>query len=386
MRVLLSTVGSRGDVQPMAALAWHLRDLGHDAHICAPPGFDAELDGLPYVRIGHNLRRGARRVPGGATATVANQFAVLGAAAAGCDAVVGCAALQIATRSIAEVRGIPYFYTAYAPVCLPSPHHPPPPVEGPPRPKGLDNSGQWRVDARWWNETWLPGLNAQRSELGLPPLADVRSHVLSDRPLLAADPTLAPWPAGGDLDVDQTGVWLRDDRRPLPREVQAFLDAGDPPILLGMGSIRAPRITAAAMLTAVRRLGRRAILLRGWAGLAAADDSPDWMSVGETNLQALLGRVAAIVHHGGSGTTTQALRAGVPQVVIPHYFDQPYFADRITALGAGVRAPEGDVGAEALCGALEQALTDGVGAQARSLAAVVRTDGTDLAARLIAHS
>ena len=87
------------------------------------------------------------------------------------------------------------------------------------------------------------------------------------------------------------------------------------------------------MLAAARSLGHRAIIMAGWAGLTAAERSSDWLSVGETNLQALLPRAAAIVHHGGSGTTTQAMRAGVPQVVVPHYFDQPYFAGRVAELG-----------------------------------------------------
>ena len=101
MRVLLSTVGSRGDVQPMVALALHLRETGHDACLCAPPGFEELIRGLgledlDYFPIGHDLRLGPRKVEGGPPATVAAQFAVLREAAAGCDVIVGCAAMQIA--------------------------------------------------------------------------------------------------------------------------------------------------------------------------------------------------------------------------------------------------------------------------------------------------
>ena len=197
MRVLLSTVGSRGDVQPLVALALELRELGHDASVCAPPGYDELLDGfgLAYFPVGHDLRLGPRKVPGGAAATVAAQFGVLRTAAADCDAVVGAAAMQIASRSIAQMFDIPYVYVAYAPVALPSTRHSPPPVHGPPRPEGVDNRTMWDVDAQWWNDTWRAGLNAERAAIGLDPVNDVRSYVITDRPLLAADPTLAPWPS-----------------------------------------------------------------------------------------------------------------------------------------------------------------------------------------------
>ncbi len=393
MRVLLSTIGSRGDVQPLVALALHLRELGHDASVCAPPGYDELLDGfgLAYFPVGHDLRLGPRKVPGGAAATAAAQFGVLRTAAADCDAIVGAAAMQIASRSIAQMFDIPYVYVAYAPIALPSTRHSPPPVHGPPRPEGVDNRTMWDVDAQWWNDTWRAGLNAERAAIGLDPVNDVRSYVITDRPLLAADPTLAPWPSElgpselgpPALEVVQTGAWLMPDRRPLSAELEAFLDAGVPPILFGFGSMRAPRASASTLIAAARALGYRAVVLRGWAGLGQSDDSADWLAVGETNLQALLPRVAAIVHHGGSGTTTQSMRAGIPQVVVPHEFDQPYYAERVAALGIGIRHAASEPTADSLAEALDQALTPSVTARAQTLATAVRTDGTSAAAREI---
>lgn len=385
MRLLLSTIGSRGDVQPMVALALHLRELGHDASVCAPPGYEELLDGfgLAYFPIGHDLRLGPRKVPGGPAGTVALQFGALRTAAADCDAIVGCAAMQIAGRSIAQMLDIPYVYAAYAPVALPSTRHSPPLVHGPPRPEGADNRSMWDVDAQWWNDTWREGLNAERAAIGLDPVNDVRSYVITDRPLLAADPTLAPWPSPSELKVVQTGAWLMPDRRPLSAELEAFLDAGSPPILFGFGSTRAPRAPASTLIAAARALGYRAVVLRGWAGLGPSDDSADWLSVGETNLQALLPRVAAIVHHGGSGTTTQAMRAGLPQVVVPHEFDQPYYAERVAALGIGSPDAASEPNADSLAEALDRILTPSVTARAQALAAAVRMDGTSVAAREI---
>lgn len=385
MRVLLSTVGSRGDVQPLVALALHLREVGHDARLCVPPGFGELLDGfgLSFFPVGHDLRLGPRRVPGGAAGTAAAQFGALRAAAAGCDAIVGCAAMQIAAHSIAQMLGIPYFYATYAPVALPSTQHFPPPVYGPPRPENTDARTMWELDAQWWNDTWREGLNAQRAAIGLEPVIDVRSHIITDRPLLAADPILAPWPSSSELDVVQTGAWLMPDRRLLSDELQAFLDAGEPPILFGFGSVLGPRTSGATMIAAARALGCRSIVLRGWANLAPSDDSPDWLSAGETNLEALLPRVAAIVHHGGAGTTIQAMRAGTPQLVVPHEYDQPYHAERVAALGIGTAHPASEPTADSLASAVDSSLTPAVRARAHARAAAVRTDGTAVAVREI---
>ena len=211
----------------------------------------------------------------------------------------------------------------------------------------------------------MTGSTPRAPAIGLEPVIDVRSHVITDRPLLAADPTLAPWPSPSELAVAQTGAWLMPDRRPLSDEVEAFLDAGEPPILFGFGSMRAPRASGSTVLAAARALGYRAIVLRGWAELAPADDSPDWLSVGETNLQALLPRVAAIVHHGGSGTTTQAMRAGTPQVVVPHDYDQPYHANASPRSASGPRTPSRNPTADSLAEALDRILTPPVRARAR---------------------
>ena len=140
MRVLLSTIGSRGEVQPVAALAVRLRALGEEVRVCAPPDFRDWIDtlGIPFVPIGPELRGTGKAGPTAARpspeqlrqmaeATVAAQFATVPAAAEGCDVLVAGVALQIAARSVAEQMGIPYVYAGYCPITLPSPHHAPPP-------------------------------------------------------------------------------------------------------------------------------------------------------------------------------------------------------------------------------------------------------------------
>jgi vancomycin aglycone glucosyltransferase len=207
--------------------------------------------------------------------------------------------------------------------------------------------------------------------------------MFTDRPWLAADPTLAPWPEPADQDVVQTGAWILPDERPLSPELETFLEAGEPPVCFGFGSMRDPGDVSKTVIETARALGRRAIVSRGWADLSLVDDEPDCLSIGEANLQALFQRVAAVIHHGGSGTTTITTRAGAPQVIIPQHYDQHYFAQRVHDLGIGTAHAPGAPTTDSLTAALSHALQPDVAASAKLIAEAVRTDGANLAARLL---
>jgi len=400
MRVLLSTIGSRGDVQPLVALALELRALGQEVRLCVPPDFRDWIDGLglPVTPIGPELRKLTAASPPATPpaplspelrrqmveATVATQFETIAAAAEGCDIIVGATALQIAAPSVAERMGIPYIFAAYCPAVLPSPHHAPIPLGmrgDTPAPATADNRELWARDAERVQDTFGATLNAHRASLGLAPVGDVRGHIFTARPWLAADPTLAPWPDPADPAVFQTGAWILPDERPLPPELEAFLETGEPPVYFGFGSMRAPQDLGRVMIQSARALGRRAIVSRGWADLSLGDGEPDCLVIGEVNQQALFRRVAAAVHHGGAGTTTAAALAGAPQVVIPQMYDQPYWVQRIQHLGLGTAHAPGTPDTDSLTDALERALQPEVAARARSIATAVRKDGAQVAAR-----
>jgi vancomycin aglycone glucosyltransferase len=403
MRVLLSTIGSRGDVQPLVALALALRELGQDVRLCVPPDFCAWIEGLGFAvtPIGPELRTFPAARPAGAAsmpamtaeqrqqlvdASVAAQFTAIAAAAEGCDRIVAATALQIAARSVAEQRGIPYTFVAYCPIVFPSPHHAPPPL--PPLPgqpadaTPPDNQTLWARDAQRFSDLFGPALNAHRASIGLAPVDDVRSHVFGDQPWLAADHVLAPWPDPSDDSVFQTGAWLARDDRPLAPEIDAFLDAGDPPIYFGFGSIRVAPDLGAVMLHTARALGRRAIVSRGWADLAV-DAASDCLAIDEVNQQRLFARVAAVVHHGGAGTTTIAALAGAPQLVVPQVYDQHYFARQVQELGIGAAHAAGIPTTTSLTAGLERALEPEMTTRARALAPAILRDGAHAAAERI---
>ncbi|MFF7580338.1 glycosyltransferase [Streptomyces sp. NPDC008061] len=400
MRVLLSTYGSRGDVEPLVGLAVQLRALGAEVRVCAPPDEDftkrlADV-GVPMVPVGRSARAlttaspppSSANLPRRAAELIASQFAAVTAAAEGCDVLVATGAMPAAAgaRSVAEKLGIRSVSVTFQQLTLPSPHHPPLAYPGRPFPPDVtDNRVLWDLDVQHIDALFGEALNVNRASVGLPPVSNVRDYVIGDRPWLATDPTLDPWQETPDLDVVQTGAWILPDERPLPDGLEAFLGAGEPPVYVGFGSMamHASEDVAQVAVEAVRAQGRRVLASRGWAGLALTDDQDDCFVVGEVNQQALFGRVAAVVHHGGAGTTTTAARAGAPQVVVPQLADQPYWAGRVAGLGIGAAHDGPAPTAESLSAALTTALTPETRARARAVAGAIRTDGATVAAKLL---
>lgn len=401
MRVLLSTFGSRGDVEPLAGLAAELRALGADVTVCAPPdqGTEALLAraGATLAPAFMPVREFLAQVTSGppmdlktrAAGVLTAQYDAISAAADGCDAVLatGLFPSTAAAQCVAEARGLPYFYAAYCPLFLPSARQRPHVFPGHPLPPEVtDNLVLWERNAEVMNALFGEALNGLRARIGLPTLANVRDHVFTDQPWLAADPVLAPWRRPGPLQVVQTGAWILPDTRSLPAELVAFLEAGAPPVYVGFGSMPlhgAEEAAARSAIEAVRAQGRRVIVSQGWAGLALIDDGEDCFAVGEVNQQALFGRVAVVVHHGGAGTTTTAARAGTPQVAVPQFGDQPYWTDRIAELGVGVAHDGPNPSTESLSAALKAALNPKTRARASALATTIRADGAKTAAALL---
>jgi UDP:flavonoid glycosyltransferase YjiC (YdhE family) len=178
-------------------------------------------------------------------------------------------------------------------------------------------------------------------DLGPAPLfGPYRSAVLEGMPVLYGfSPAVVPHPSDWGTDKRITGYWFldRDEEWRPPAELLDFLDSGPQPVYIGFGSMsnRNPEETADLILDALRRSEQRAILLSGWDGLQVKD-VPDSVLVLDAVPHAwLFPRVAAVVHHGGAGTTAAGLRAGVPTVIVPFFGDQPFWGARVAELGVG---------------------------------------------------
>ena len=406
MRILLSTYGSRGDVEPLAALGAALQAHGVEARVSAPG--DAEFAAL-LERAGVSLAPAfapvrewakemvnrsrsaspedrARLISGQAAEIAARQCEALSAAAEGCDAVVafGLFPSCAAARLVAEQRGMRYMLGTFCPIWLPSQHNRPHEYPSHPLPAGVtDNRLLWETDIRTKNALFGEAVNGQRALLGLPPVENVRDYVYGNPVLLACDPELGPWLPSDLIDAVQTGALILPDERPLPDRLNAFLDAGPPPVYIGFGSISVASEAGRTAIGTIRARGLRAVLARGWAGLGLVDDGDDCLEIGEVNQQALFGRVAAVVHHGGAGTTVAAARAGAPQLIVPQIGDQPYWAKRAAELGIGAAHDGPMPTTESLSATLDVALAPETRARAAAVAGKIRADGAEVAARLL---
>lgn len=403
MRVLMAAVGSRGDIQPAFALALALRAAGHDVNVSGPPDFTAwarEL-GVPFAPAGDSIEallkdnvdnmganpiRVMRTMRRMFEQQVPVWFDRTLEAARGADAIVS--ANQFVSMSVAEHLGIPCIGVAYSPTMLRSSHHPPIMFPWQQMPRRVNATCWWLTDAGFERMARKP-INASRARLGLAPVASAVHHIFDGAPyFLAADPVVAPpapdWTPGG---VTATGPWFYEDPAPLDREVVEFLEAGPPPVYVGFGSMitkDAVRMTR-TILEGAGAGGRRLLLSKGWAGIGGGTLPPTVKVVhGPMPHAKLFPRVAAVVHHGGAGTTATALRAGVAQVIVPHIMDQFYYAHRLHLLALAPRGvPAHALTAKLLDSAIEATLALPSGPREAAKARLAAGDGARRAVALI---
>ncbi len=385
MRIALIAFGSRGDVEPLIALALRLRRDGHDPVIGASPGFDGWVRGygIGFRPVGRDIevwiREHGARLVGNPLRLMPKAMEYLRdeielgfehtlTAARGADLIVS--GVHGAAPSVAEAMGVPHRLLLYCPQMIPSRHHTPMGLPWVSLPAPL-NAVLWRGCGRGFDLGLGPAINAGRRQL----------HTI-----LATDPLLGAIPDDAPVSVTQTGSMRLDDRAGLDPELEAFLDAGEPPISIGFGSMgdHDPRRTTRALVEALN--GRRAVLLSGWADLGDATLPPNVFVARTAPHGRLLPRVAIAIHHGGAGTTAAAARAGVPQIVVPHVADQFYWGRQVWTLGLGSAPLRRDrLTAAALRGAIEYVGEHAeIAARARDVGARLRnTDGAGRVAELL---
>jgi UDP:flavonoid glycosyltransferase YjiC (YdhE family) len=362
MRVTLVTIGSRGDVEPYVALGCALARAGHTVRVATsePFGDFVRARGLDFVRLGGDIKHmvgdEGRAALAAAGSNVMRTFSALrrylgplirealdaldGALSAS-DVVIGHV-LVPGAASYARERGIVYLDAAYVPV-LPTRHfaHPGAPVG---TPRGIPSLLSHFVAEQILWQAFRGDVDAfRRRVLGLGASSFFGPHTLriDRRPawLFAFSPEVVAKPRDWPPHAFVTGYWFLDpvDAWTPPRELTQFLEAGEPPIYVGFGSMTAHRSAdkTLAVLAALKKAGRRGLIATGWGGLTkvATDDSV--MFIGDVPHAWLFPRVAAALHHGGAGTTAAAFRAGIPQMAIPFLADQPFWGHRIAMLGAG---------------------------------------------------
>ncbi len=350
LRVVLASVGTRGDVQPMVAVALALAARGHEPLLMAPPDFESWVSsfGLAFRPLGQDMRafianqpqmlsgnawRSYRAIRNFYAGETPRQAASLIDACRGADALLWAGGVLCAP-AVAEHLGLPALGLFYSTCSVPSDDHPPPTNTRHGRPAWVNRLKWTLVGALLADPIGRP-LNRQRRALGLPSLPFRRQIFEGPSLVLACDPALLPPdPAWADR-IPSIGFIFLEDPTPLDAELEAWLDAGPAPVYIGFGSMSGagPARVEGLVAEAMQAVGRRALVGTGWGGLSGLALPAGSRRVGDVAHARLFPRVAVVVHHGGAGTTASALRAGVPQVVLPLILDQYHHAHRLHLAG-----------------------------------------------------
>ncbi len=404
--------GSRGDVQPYVALGKGLRNAGYSVRLLTSDDFEALVTeaGLGFASTGSSTQD---RVQGEEwqqvmesgnflkiMAKMRTELKKAGAKMAqklpplieGSDLVVTGMAGIGGTFSIAERFGIPLVETHVFPF-TPTRAFPSPLV--PKLPLGrLLNSLSFQVTRQLFWQNFRGNDGTMRKTLGMsrPPFwGPFRKLEQMRVPLLYGySPHVLPRPGDWPASHHVTGYWFLDEPASWspPADLVDFLEAGEPPVYIGFGSMgsRNPEEAGRIALGALARAGQRGVIAAGWGGLSV-DDLPETVhAVGELPHSWLFPRMAAVVHHGGAGTTAAGVRAGVPSIIVPFMGDQPFWGQRVVDLGVGpAPIPRKQLTAERLGDAITQATADaGTRQRAAELGRQIRAEnGVERAVHLI---
>jgi UDP:flavonoid glycosyltransferase YjiC (YdhE family) len=409
MRVLIVTMGSRGDVQPYIALGQGLQDAGHIVKIATHCNFQSfvEEHGLLFAPLRADMQElmktdsGQRMwASGGNSALYGHRFfqAVRPltrriaedciAACRGADLVLGSMLGYWMAYSAAEKLHLP-LHAAYLQPAHPTGLYPNAMFKPlPPHVKNRDRYNRFSYDA--FNRVlWLLAASmyndARKTVLGLPPIgyADLfgdLTHPNGPQVLYGYSSHLLPEDPAWPDRIRVTGYWYLDPPQNWepPARLVRFLEAGPPPVYIGFGSMSScrPQETADIMVEALQLAGLRGIILSGWAGLKPTSLPPTILQVDEVPHSWLFPQVAAVVHHGGAGTIAAALRAGVPQVSVPFSADQPFWTHTIAEHGiAPPPIPHKRLTAQRLAKALTHVTTSrAIRRRAAALGARVRAE------------
>jgi sterol 3beta-glucosyltransferase len=371
--------GSRGDVQPYIALGTGLKALGHKVTVLSNENFEALVReaGLDFASTGPNVQEVLQSDEWRDKAENRNFLKILADGQkymkdiaeaqarelpkllAGQDMVIGGLAALTGGLTIADMLKIP-FIQAYVFPFTASREFSSPLVADLPLGQLLNRPSFHLTHQMFW-QIFKDNDNITRRVLGLGKgsfWGPFKSLAQRDEPVLYGySKHVLPRPNDWTSKYHVTGYWYLDessDWKP-SSELLKFLEAGDPPVYIGFGSMASsqPERTSEILIEALALSGQRGILASGWGGLKASDLPETVHLISSIPHSWLFPRVATVVHHGGAGTTAAGLRAGIPSILIPHGGDQAFWGKRLADLGVAPRAiPKKRLNAKALSHAI----------------------------------
>lgn len=373
MKICILTIGTRGDVQLYIALGLGLKAAGHEVTISTLDEFKLLVNqyGLlhdslrgDFLKVaqstigqkgGNQLKR-IRQYVEMAKDTLADEWA----SAQKAEVLIYSPA-AIGGYHIAEKLEIPTFAAFPAPLYSPTREFPNPFL--PFRNLGPFNKLSHQLFAKLGPAMYRGPINQFRKDvLDLPPTKG--ENILRGEPITkmyAYSEAVVPTPADWDESSVVTGYWFLDapaNWQPDPQLVR-FLQEGSRPVYIGFGSmfIGGGKQKTEIALQALRLAGQRGILATGWGGLTADNTSKDVFVLDSIPHDWLFPKVAAIIHHGGAGTTGAAIRAGKPQIICPFVGDQYFWGQRTADLSvAPSPIPQTKLTAERLADAIKYAV------------------------------
>lgn len=401
MKVAFIAPGSRGDVQPYVALGEGLQTVGHSVRVLAFREFQDLITahGLEFVDLGGNVAAVAQGLEleqgnlikilsrqGRAAQQLAHQAAVTGLSACqGSDLIIAGLGGLFVGLALAEKLGIalvqahlyPFAPTREFPSVLTPLPRTPATAWANRLSHHLAQQAMWQAFRPADNSVRYQVLQTARAAF-FGPFESLQRY--TEATLFGYSPQVLPPAKDWPDSIHVTGYWFLEApaRWEPPVDLLGFLQSGPPPVYIGFGSMSSnrPEDVADLALRALARTGQRGVLYSGWGGLRKSNLPETVFVVDSIAHSWLFPRMAAVVHHGGAGTTAAGLRAGIPAIVTPFFGDQPFWAQQVHRLGVGpAPIPRRRLTADRLAESIRIAVSD----------ATMRSKAADLGKRIQAE-
>ncbi len=414
MEISIIASGSRGDVQPYVALGKGLKEVGYNVRVLTSDSFENLVTGagLGFHSTGEsveeilqtdewrkvtesgNFLRILAKMQSEMKQRSGNMAKQLPDLLKGSDLIIAGTSI-FGSYALAEMMKIPIIQ-AYVFPFTPTSEFPSPLVPKLPL-GGAVNKLSFHVMRQMLWQTSKMSDTVTRKTFGLNKgsfWGPYRALAQSQMPVLYGySPHVLARPSDWANNYHVTGYWFLDEPNDWtpPADLVEFLDAGDPPVYIGFGSMqsRNPEEAGQIALEALAISGQRGVIASGWGGLKAADVPNSVYMISSIPHSWLFPRMGAVVHHGGVGTTAAGLRAGIPSITVPFMGDQPFWGQRAADLGVGTQPiPRKKLNGKNLGAAIREAVSNAMMRQkADELGAKIRSeDGVAKAVAMIQSS
>ncbi|MFN8256328.1 MAG: glycosyltransferase [Bacteroidales bacterium] len=339
MKIAIVILGTRGDVQPMVALAKGLTGNGHDVVICAPPENEQLVvtNNCRFIKFGPEIKKQINENPqkqkGGVAVKISpkqgkkligDQINILPELIKPVDLVLATG-IVMGVQTAADILKVPYRLVAFYPILLGTTPEDP-----------LKNRMMFAFGRKMINLFIRGFINKNRAKYQLPPIKDAWHHWLGDNVIMACDRELVEARKEVAFSFTQTAYMILPSKNQLPDGVENFINSGKPPVYIGFGSnpITGPEKYGQIFIEVQQTTQQRLIVSKGWANLPE-NNNENILYVDDMPFELLFPRLVAVVYHGGTGTMSAVARAGVPHAAFPFMGDQFMNRDQIVKLNLG---------------------------------------------------